>query len=225
MEDLRERTGDNLLIVFTADHGESLGEHDFYWDHGDYVYNAASRIPLAILPPLGHPARQAGSWQEWVSIIDIVPTVLELTGLEIPQSMRNQMDGRSLVPVMRGKKLESRPVFVESGSSHYFQLIKGRASNDNEGRFRAIYSGDWKLIWAPGYDDPTLSWQIYNLANDPHETQNLWAPDHPQFERLQLLLLPWAEKSLGVADDSAPSAVDLKLMAELGYVDSTGDGE
>ncbi len=220
VERLLESTDGNLLIVFTADHGESLGEHNFYWDHGDYVYNAASRIPLAILPPKGHPARHAGRYNHWVSNIDIVPTVLDLVGIPMPPAMKAHMDGRSLAPAMLGESLPEVPVFVESGHSHFFSLVRGRASNDTAGKFRAVYSGDWKLIWAPGHKDPKLSWQIYNLADDPHEEHNLFSPDHPQFQRLKSLLVPWAEKSFGEVEQGPASAKDLESMRELGYIDS-----
>lgn len=220
VEPLLEMTDGNLLIVFTSDHGESLGEHNFHWDHGDYVYNAASRIPFAILPPAGHPARKAGSYDQWVSNTDIVPTVLDLLGRATPPSMVAQMDGRSLAPAMHGETLDASPVFVESGHSHFFSQIRGRASNDIAGKFRAVYVDDWKLIWAPGHKAPELSWQIYNLAEDPHEEHNLFAPDHPEFERLKEQLLPWAERSLGLTDASEASAKDLQLMNELGYIDA-----
>ncbi|PCJ51597.1 MAG: hypothetical protein COA70_14010 [Planctomycetota bacterium] len=220
VEDLLLKTDGNLLVVFTSDHGESLGEHDFFWDHGDYVYNAASRIPFAILLPQDHPNHGYGSYPAWVSATDIVPTVLDLLGKNIPDNMRSQMDGRSLAPQIRGQALGEIPVFVESGHSHFFGQIKGRASNDIAGKFRAVYSEDWKLIWAPGHKDPRVSWQLFDLAADPHEENNLFRMDHPQFLRLRALLLPWAEKSLGLTDSSEASAADLDLMNELGYIDS-----
>lgn len=223
VEELLEKTEGNLLIVFTSDHGESLGEHDFYWDHGDYAYNAASRIPLAILLPQDHPHRGYGSFPAWVSGTDIVPTVLDLLGKDVPAEMVAQLDGQSLAPAIRGSTLDAAPVFVESGRSHFFDQINGRASNDIAGRFRAVYSEDWKLIWAPGHKDPALSWQLYNLGQDPHEEQDLYHAEHPQFLRLRALLLPWAEKSLGLTDASEASAEDLQLMQELGYIDSENE--
>ena len=219
VERLLELTDGNLLIVFTSDHGESLGEHDFYWDHGDYVYNAASRIPLAILPPANHPTRGSGSYDHWVSIIDVVPTVLDLLDQPIPASMQAQMDGRSLAPAMRGETLPPKPVFVESGRSHFFSLINGRANNTTAGKFRAVYADDWKLIWAPGHQDASLSWQIYNLAEDPHESNDLFHRDHPQFDRLRKLLIPWAELGLDLKEDGDISDADRALMQELGYID------
>ena len=224
VERLEEWTRGNLLIVFTSDHGESLGEHAFYWDHGDYVYNASSRIPLAILPPNGHPARRAGSFDDWVSGVDLAPTLLELLGREIPPSMAEQMEGRSLVPAMRGESMPPVPVFVESGHAHFFKLIRGRADNTTAGKFRAVYSGDWKLIWAPGNSDPKLTWQLYDLEADPHETRNLYAADHPQFLQLRDLIVSWADKGRSTKSSGAISDEDMELLKKLGYVDP-GDAE
>lgn len=218
VEGLKEKTGDNLLIVFTSDHGESLGEHDFYWDHGDYVYNAASRVPFAILLPENHPAAGAGSYPHWVSGVDMVPTLLDLLGREVPESMVAQMEGRSLAPAMRGETLPGEPVFIESGRSHFFDMVRGRADNSTDGKFRAVIAGDWKLIWAPGHSDADLSWHLFHLATDPDETKDLYAADHPEFERLVALLQPWVALSPTGKDNEAISEADMEFLQELGYV-------
>ena len=218
VEGLREKTGGNLLIVFTSDHGESLGEHDFYWDHGDYVYNAASRVPFAILLPDGHPAAGKGRYEAWVSGVDMAPTLLDLLGRPIPESMTAQMEGRSLAPAMRGETLASQPVFIESGRSHFFEFVRGRADNSTAGKFRAVIDGNWKLIWAPGHEDPNLSWQLYDLDADPDETIDLYASDHPQFQRLVDLLQPWVAMSPGGKEIEAITDADMEFLTELGYV-------
>jgi arylsulfatase len=220
VEDLRRRTGDNLMIVFTSDHGESLGEHDFHWDHGDYVYNASSRIPLAILLPQDHEAYGPGSHDEWVSGVDIVPTMLDLLGYALPESMVAQMEGQTLAPAMRGEKLPGQPVFAECGKSHYPNDINGRVDFTVAGRFRAVYLGDWKLIWTPGHDTPEKSWELFNLAQDPHETENLFREDHPEFPRLRDLLMPWAELGMEPVNDEGTNAADLQRLKDLGYTDS-----
>ncbi len=220
VEELRRKTGDNLMIVFTSDHGESLGEHDFHWDHGDYVYNAGSRIPLAILLPKSHEAAGPGSHDGWVSGVDIAPTILDLLGYALPESMVQQLEGRTLAPAMRGERLLDKPVFAESGKSHYPNDIKGRVDFTVAGRFRAVYLGDWKLIWTPGHDTPAKSYQLFNLQADPHETENLFREDHPQFAPLWGLLLPWAKKGMQATIDQTTNAADLQRLKDLGYTDS-----
>ena len=75
---LHTRLGPDWLIAFTADHGESLGEHDYFYDHGEYVYNAGLHVPLAIVPAAGDPLAGAGRVDAWVSLVDVAPTLAEL---------------------------------------------------------------------------------------------------------------------------------------------------
>lgn len=83
---------ENTVVVFTSDHGELLGEHDVIGHR--YLYEENILVPLVISSPDG---RGAGARVEsQVRSIDIVPTVLELVGLDVPQ----EIDGESLVPLL-----------------------------------------------------------------------------------------------------------------------------
>lgn len=209
----------DLVIVFTADHGESLGEHDYYFDHGEYVYDASSRVPLAIVLPESHPWHGAHRCTAWVSLVDVAPTLFELLGLEPPPEMAARFEGRSLAPCLRGEALPSRPVFVESGASLFPKLVRRRVRHDLKGRFRAVTSDGWKLIWTP-FAPEDEAWELYDLAADPSETRNLYAPDHPEAARLRPLLEAWLER--GAAAEAAPHAIteeDLEGLRLLGYVE------
>jgi len=83
--------GDNTFIVLAGDHGESLGEHGEV-QHGFFIYEAATRVPLILRVPIEGFGGIERS--EVVSLVDIMPTVLEMCGLEIP----DHVQGASLVP-------------------------------------------------------------------------------------------------------------------------------
>lgn len=68
---------DNALIIFTSDHGEGMGEHDYYFAHGEYVYNSLIHVPLIIR----HGAREAGIREDFAQLADIVPTILGAAGI------------------------------------------------------------------------------------------------------------------------------------------------
>ena len=68
---------DNSVIIFTADHGEGMGEHDYYFAHGEYVYNSLIHVPLIIR----HGAREAGIREDYAQLADIVPTILGAAGI------------------------------------------------------------------------------------------------------------------------------------------------
>lgn len=80
------------LIVFTADHGESFGEDGFFFRHGKTLHEVSIRVPLVIKPPGGRrpgvPERHGGS----VSLLDVMPTLLDYAGVEVPGGL----DGVSL---------------------------------------------------------------------------------------------------------------------------------
>src|SRR6266446_2713632 len=88
----------NTVIVVSGDHGESLGEHGEK-THGFFIYNVTMHVPLIIHLP-GNPATQTVA--DPVSLVDLMPTVLAATGLDIP----SQVQGRSLLSSLRGEKID-----------------------------------------------------------------------------------------------------------------------
>ena len=101
---------DRTAIVFTGDHGESLGQHGEK-THGYFAYNSTTWIPLIIVLPEVSP-RQV---EHYVSHIDIFPTICDALGIEMPSFLQ----GISLLPVLKGKKLRERPIYFESLYPHY----------------------------------------------------------------------------------------------------------
>lgn len=100
----------NTLIVFTGDHGESLGEHGER-THGFLAYNAVIWVPLIIYGPEIKPRKVHHN----VSHIDIFPTVCEVLDIDKPSFLQ----GISLLPFLKGKKLGKRDIYFESLSPYY----------------------------------------------------------------------------------------------------------
>jgi arylsulfatase A-like enzyme len=154
---------DNTLIVFTADHGLAIGSHGLIGKQN--MYEHTINVPLVIAGP-GVPAGERRAAQCYLR--DLFPTFCELAGIKAPQ-----VDGQSLVPVLRGDKQELYPFIVG-----YFQ--------DSQ---RMIREGNWKLAWYPKID----RWQLFDIASDPHELRDL-INDQGQTERvadLRQKLLTW----------------------------------
>lgn len=211
---LKRELGEDWVIVFASDHGESLGEHDYFYDHGDYVYNAALRVPLGIVLPEADPLHRKGRVKSWVSLADITPTLAELMNLKI-KPVDGQVESRSLVPCLRGEPLASQPVFSECGKAFFPDFVHRRTEFTVPGRFRAVIDGDWKLIWTPGQAD-SLSFELYNLATDPGETNNIHDPAHPEARRLTGLLTQWLKNT--PHHNSTPSEADMERLKSLGYI-------
>jgi len=214
----RQQFVDDLIIVFTADHGESLGEHDFYFDHGDYVYNAGTRVPLAILLPETHPLHARGRCAGWVSLTDVAPTLLEILGRD-PSELGPQVEGRSLAACLRGEGLTEVPVFSESGRSFFADLIRDRTANDLTDRFRSVTFRDWKLIWHPQAPE-SRRWELYDLKRDPNETHNVYRPNHPKVAELRLQLQRWHTREPASHAQRAITEQDRRALSELGYIES-----
>jgi arylsulfatase A-like enzyme len=89
----------NSIIIFSADHGEALGEHNYYYSHGPLTFNASARVPLIIRLPEGKGRRLDYP----VSLMDIYPTILDKVGLSPPYDIQG-------IPLF--KKSQNRMIFI-----------------------------------------------------------------------------------------------------------------
>lgn len=201
---------DNTVVVFVADHGEELYEHHDYIFHACSVYQNGLRVPMAIAAQDLLPAAVAVS--EIVEVLDLLPTLLELLGIEPPSGL----EGRSVLrhleePETRGW---SRPAFSEWP----------------EAGISTVVAGDWKLVDNPNEYSPTCvkgapadffpiaATELYNLAEDPNELVNLAASRPDKVKELEALI---AARFKAVADQSQEQDVPDELKAQLramGYI-------
>jgi arylsulfatase A-like enzyme len=155
--------GPDTLIVFAADHGESLGEHD-YWGHGRNLYEPTVRIPLGFVWP-GHLPRRVVDAP--ATILDVTPTILGLLGVGHDE----QMAGFDWTPVFAGAPAPQRVVWMQA---HEGAAIAKRS--DRAARRRGLLEvGEVdhgvKRIWRIA-DGKLLR---FDLASDPGELRNLAA--------------------------------------------------
>lgn len=162
---------DDTLIVFTGDHGESLGEHNIFFDHHG-LYDPTIHVPLILKCPGRLPGGK--SIDGLVQHVDVVPTILELLG--IPKTAG--MDGTSLMPLIMGKKKEIySEIYVEEASYQ---------------RKRAIRTKKWKFIKAikPGIHWTPLK-ELYDLEDDPGEEVNLFKEAKDVAQEIEERLRNW----------------------------------
>jgi arylsulfatase A-like enzyme/predicted Zn-dependent protease len=139
---------ENTVVVFTSDHGDGLGEHGES-THSLFIYESTTRVPLLMTGP-GVPAGRRVD--QLVRTVDIVPTVLDLAGLEVPAGL----DGASLVPVWNGRE-DQRTAYLETFVTRL---------NFGWSELRGMRGVGSKVILAPRPE-------AYDLAADPEETRNL----------------------------------------------------
>jgi arylsulfatase A-like enzyme/Tfp pilus assembly protein PilF len=190
--DLFEKT----LLIFTADHGESLRQHGEIY-HGYLAYNSTLRIPLI----LSFPGQAPTQIDQCVSHLDIFPTVCDILDIKKPAFLQ----GTSLLPALKGKKLPQRIIYFESLFPY---LNRGWAP------IQGFIEGKEKFI-----DSPIP--ELYNLDKDIDETENLAGQiDLGRYRnRLKKVI---EEKSLPLEPEKTRHVdrESLRILSSLGYISS-----
>jgi arylsulfatase A-like enzyme len=202
------------LVVFTADHGESLGEHGYYFEHGAYLYDSSLRIPLILKLPL---ARRAGTRiTDPAMIFDVTPTVLSSLSLE----ERLGSPGRDLLSASGSGEVLGETRFHETGHRFFAQNPR-RQLDGPAGHWKSARAGNWKLIRIPTPDGDIH--ELYDLEEDPGETRNLFREDDPVARDLVKKLDAWLAGFGEVTEgDAASDAIDpatAERLRALGYLD------
>jgi arylsulfatase A-like enzyme/Tfp pilus assembly protein PilF len=209
MEHLKQqRVYDKTLIVYTSDHGESLGEHKERY-HAYYLYDASLRIPLIFRLPMGiskgryKPGTRVANQ---VRSVDIAPTIVQLLGEPVPEWMQ----GEGLAGMMVGKRsIRDLPAYAET---HYPRIHFG-----------------WSSLFS--YSTPTHKFieapipELYDLGNDPGELSNVFKDQTALANRLKTemheLQLKYASRSNLLLDAEPEGSADMETierLKSLGYV-------
>ena len=185
------------VIVFTGDHGESLGQHGEI-SHGFFAYNSAIWIPLIVSVPGISPNRV----DQNVSHLDIFPTVCDLVGIKKPDFLQ----GRSLLPALEGKKLSERTIYFESMYpfySHGWAPLMGFLRRSE------------KFIESPIPE-------VYDLEKDFDELENLAGEKKLERyrETLEKIILTHSSADKILAKERADPET-LEKLRSLGYISSS----
>jgi len=202
---------DNLVVVLTADHGESLGEHD-YWGHGRYLYEPSLRIPLGIVwngrIPVGSTGSQA-------TLLDLAPTLLDLVGGDVPDGL----PGLSWASTARG----GEPLVERTGcyQAHRGAVHGGTHDNDRKRSkgllWIGVIDGDRKEILQVNRQ----YLQIFDLGVDPQELESLATTGSRPSEKL-LACFGEVSTGLGNLDRLATQKLDdetVEQLKALGYLE------
>ncbi len=190
---------DNTLVVVTSDHGEGFGEHGEV-GHGILAYEEDLRVPLIVAGP-GLAPRVSS---DRVRLVDLLPTLLELLRLEAPPGVQGESFAAALTAT--GATSPGRDV--------YFESMLGRDENGWAPLTGLIAGGD-KYISLPERE-------LYDLEQDPGETENLFAGGRGVVRDLDRALRELMLSSPEPAGDARREASreDLAQLEALGYVSS-----
>ncbi len=213
----------DVAVVFLSDHGEEFHEHGRMW-HGQSVYGEMMHVPFLIRWPAGLPSGKV--IDEPVQLVEVMPTLLELSGLPAPLGMQ----GQSLLPLLRhdrddrgdhdgasGRPWKRRPVIME-------KQPQGQPGFPGSAQSFAIIDGGWKLIHNTIRPPGRPEYELYEYPKDRFDSNNV-AGRHPAVvERLAKALGGWRSRAAAARlkpdteTTKSLSAEELQRLRSLGYV-------
>ena len=154
----------NTFIIFTSDHGLALGSHGLMGKQN--MYDHTIRVPFIMAGP---GIERGARTKAFGFLRDLYPTTCELAGIAIPKTVQ----AKSLAPILRGRKKTVHPA-----GYGYFRDVQ-----------RMVWVEGWKLVFYP----KTGRQQLFKLAKDPHELNDLSAspPQCVRMRRLRVMLNQW----------------------------------
>jgi arylsulfatase A-like enzyme len=193
---------DNTIIVYTGDQGYFLGEHDLMDKR--WMYEEAMRMPFIVHWPKIIPKGQTNDWL--INNTDFAPTLLELAGAEVPESMQ----GHSFAAALRGeaKPDDWRKYTYYRYWMHMAHNLKVPAHFGIRGdRYKLIffYGIDFKDSGRPATPQTPAAWEFYDLKADPHEMQNQYS--NPEYKAIIADMkreLKRIREELGETDENYP---------------------
>ena len=184
---------ENTAVIFTTDHGTYLGEHG-YIGKKPRLYEEVTHIPLIIRLPNSEGCVNKRC-QALVQPPDLMPTILELAGIQLPETVQ----GKSLLPLMREEVDQKREISVSSSG-----LVKPRPVVDQP--WITVTSEEWAFL-AVRDDSPLVDElgrkvepELYHLPTDPQQTNNLYNKEKDIAQELQSNMIQFL-KSLGAREE------------------------
>jgi len=223
---------DKTLVVFTSDHGEEFLDHGATF-HGHSAYSELSHVPLIIRQP--GTIEPSEPVETLVQSIDIMPTILEISGIIPPDGIQ----GQSLVPLMVGgaSGQESADLFFASEAyadgagwidrpavtEKAIVLEPGAATSDSS-RSVALVKNGWKLIQNTAHNSPESSYELFEYRVDPLDQKDV-SDEHPDIlKELIKDLEVWQTGMVARKGEfetkgvSKLSADELERLRSLGYI-------
>ncbi len=208
---------DDTLLVFMSDHGEEFLEHGRHF-HGNTAYGEMVNVPLFFWWPGVVPT--GAVVDELVQSLDVMPTVLDLAGLRVPDAAQ----GQSLVPLMAASDAPeelgwvSRPAFSERRDGGFGEEDPPLPDIES----LAVVLDGWKLVKNLNVPEGRSELELYSHVDDPLNLDDV-AADHPDVvERLANEIDRWQARALAQqveetsADDVPPE--ELSRLRALGYI-------
>jgi len=194
---------ENTLLIFTADHGESLGEHRLWFCHGG-LYEPTTHIPLIMHIPGGPKGKQLDTI---VDLVDLLPTVLGRLGLKAPAGIR----GEDLWPIIQSQN--------KVGGAAYLQHTGNQLEGVVTDRYKLIRHLKTRKDIYEGYPIVRGRLELYDLQQDPKEEKNIAKANPEIVKRLSELMIRLRRGGPSFKAGAAKVDADTEeALRALGYV-------
>jgi arylsulfatase A-like enzyme len=221
----RDGIAKDTVVVVTADHGETLYDHGHGQGHGDHLFgDEGTHVPLVVVDPRGGASSPARRIPDLVRDVDIAPTLYDLAGVAPPPDL----DGRSLLPALRGEPLSPAMAYAETGlwftedipglpadwrlpypgiarlteidTQHGDELVLQRDMRPLTlvAKHRMVRDDRYKLVYAPARRG--VRWALFDTVDDPGEEHDVAAAHPDVLARLQGALWTWMRHDPGMTE-------------------------
>jgi choline-sulfatase len=189
---------ENTYIFYTADHGMAIGRHGLQGKQN--LYQHTWRVPFIVKGPGIRPGSRA---EGNIYLLDVLPTLCDLTGIQPPESN----EGLSFRPVLEGKKTAVR------------EVLYGAYNGGTKPGMRCVKQGDWKLIKYDVMNGAVRETQLFNLAENPEE----FLQEHHDPKVIALTGVAPKAHQLNLAGEPRHAAklaeMEALLLAEMRWLD------
>lgn len=168
----------HTMIIILTDHGSGVGEKPGEKAYGIYTYDYSICTWVYFILPKVLPAGKEFNVQ--IRTIDILPTIMDLLAIK-PSKKHKAIVGKSLLPIINGEESEHRGAFSETGG------VEGPYPSPDKSNIKCFRDGKWKLI----FNTSINQYELYNLDEDPAESQNLYAENQEKAEELLIKMAPY----------------------------------
>jgi arylsulfatase A-like enzyme len=208
---------DNTIIIVVSDHGEEFWDHG-WTAHGHTLYQELAHCVFMMWDPrlLGVPRRVS----QPVQLVDVMPTVLELLGIQVPQ----MVEGQSLVPLLKGRPFQRKTPVMTSRFAHPGAQPDGPIKENRTDTF-ALVDQRWKLIYRDKSKATGLNRvELYDRTRDRNEQDNVAAAHPREVEQFMAEVGKWIDaqnKIRTVIGHGAASQLDqqtIQQLRSLGYL-------
>ena len=220
------------LTAFTADHGESLGDHGYFFDHGRFSFQTCLHVPLVLHYPGVLTPRVD---RQPAELIDLAPTLLEAAGVPLPKG--TWMQGRTLTPRLRGQGATHAAEHGDDNAAAVLDhpgLAYSEAGWEGHNKWqKVVRDARFKLIFAQTRPEQRflggegVRFTLFDLINDPGETGNVIDKFPQEAERLKKELWRWekaprfnvdVDTQGGTCGAREMDEETRKLLTSLGYL-------